>query len=141
MRLVDVYNRQNAIGELYQILKDRLKEPGTNISHTKMPTMEDHARFFHGNPYVGWYFIMVDGDILGSCYITYDDEIGIYIKPQCRSRGFAKTAVKMLMQKHKAPRYYANVNPLNENSARLFKSLGGTLIQHTYAMEDTNGNT
>lgn len=147
MRLVDVYKHNGAIDELYQILKDRLKEPGTNISHTRMPTLDEHSRFFWSKPYAGWYLIMgtrgVD-EIMGACYITKANELGIYLWPHYRGKGYATQAMLMLMAMHpplspipatRSGKYLARIHPNNKASQALFERLGFQCIEHTYGKE------
>lgn len=136
MKLVDVYSTTLGKAVLYAHLQARLLEPDTNISHTRMPTFEEHEIFFHSRPYAGWYFIEENqGDLRGVCYITHNNELGIYINRRHRGKGFAKRALQMLMEMHPAPKYLANINPQNDGSSALFNRMGFNLIQHTYALE------
>jgi RimJ/RimL family protein N-acetyltransferase len=138
VRLLDVYEIPAAgavMRLLYQYMQDRLNEPGTNISHTQMPTYEDHERFVESKPYAGWYFIESDALILvGVCYITRDNEVGIYINRDHRRQGWAPKALQELMKKHPAKQYLAHINPQNEASKIAFKRLGFGLLQETYSL-------
>ncbi len=139
MKLLSVYRHKDAIKILYDFMMIRMREPETNISHTKMPSMDAHKNFFyHGGPdgeppYRAWYFVVDDNDsIVGSTYITKPREIGIFILPQYRGKGYGKQAVRMLMDKWPG-RFIAHINPKNERSIKMFESLGFDFAQVSYA--------
>lgn len=138
MKLVNVYEKTLGPGILYEILAARLKEPGTNISHNQLPTFDQHCEFMASLPYKGWYFIeSQSGTLAGVCYITHQNELGIYILRNHRGKGVAGMALRLLMETHPADRYLANINPDNEASIALFKSLGFNILQHTYQRRGT----
>ncbi len=135
MKLSNVYDHPAHVAVLYAHLQERLREPGTNISHTKMPTIEEHKRFVESKPYAGWYFIESQpGQLAGVCYLTYQNEIGIHINRSDRRHGWAQKALKALMERHPREQYLANINPENEASKNLFKRLGFGLLQETYSL-------
>ena len=132
MRLVDVYSDTKAfIWHLYELLQERT--PEESISHRRIPSWSSHVEFVKSNPYHVWYVIEVDGYTVGATYLTKQREIGIFIFKAYQGQGYGKQAVKMLMEKHPGP-YLANVNPANEKSKKLWESLGGEVIQHTYRL-------
>lgn len=147
MKLLNVYEHPEAIQALYRIMAQRLKEPGTNISHTAMPSLEDHTRFFNSKPYAGWYLIMGTRgveEIMGACYITKANELGIYIWPHYRGKGHATQALQTLMAMHtpappitatRAGKYLARIHPNNKASQALFERLGFQCYEHTYGKD------
>ena len=118
---------------LYKLLEER--PSSANISHREMPTFDEHKRFVRNHPYHAWYLIMDKSDALGSIYLTRYDEIGIFLFKEYQGSGYAKRAIKMLMKLHQRERYFANVNPENKMSARMFERFGFTHIQNTYAFD------
>lgn len=135
MKLVNVYSMTLRVAILYEYLRDRLKEPGTNISHTKLPSFEDHKKFVESKPYAGWYFIESgQGLIVGVCYMTRQYELGVYICHNHRRQGWAAWALHQLMEMHPADQYLAHINPQNEASKIAFKRLGFGLLQETYSL-------
>lgn len=130
MRLVSVYDESFACGILYQLLAER--DPSINISHAALPTWEDHVGFVASRPYKAWYLIHEVGGFTGSIYLTFDNEIGIFMHPDFAGYGFGKRAVKALMKAHPSDSYLANINPSNETSISFFKGLGFELLQQTY---------
>lgn len=146
MRLVNVYPPKTGIWPfrfrafdpvhvlaLYDLLAERT--PEQSISHKWMPTYPQHVEFVRSEPYAAWYVAEQAGNIVGAVYLSRADEIGVSIFRSCQRRGYASCAVHLLMRMHPRQRYLANVNPLNEPSAALFRSLGFYLVQHTYAKE------
>jgi RimJ/RimL family protein N-acetyltransferase len=102
-----------------------------------MPTMRQHKKFVDSNPYRAWYFMEVERYhcIVGTCYLTKQNEIGVQIFKEDQGNGYGPQAIKLLMAKHGGRRYLANINPANERSAKMFKALGFNLISYTYARE------
>lgn len=133
MNLISIYTRPDRHELLWRLLSER--DPEVNISHRKMPSWDEHVAFVDSQPYEAWYFIPVDYDrvVVGACYLTKSDEIGIHIWRPYRSEGHAPKAVEALMKLHGERRYLANINPLNARSAAMFQKLGFELVQHTYA--------
>jgi len=136
-RLVSVYRDTRAPAYLYRVLQERLKEPGTNISHTSLPTMKRHLEFVASRPYRAWYLIErvrnVSPEIIGCCYLTKQSEFGIYINPGWRNLGFAHEALDILRDRHRG-RILAHVNPANEASRAFFEREGARLLQVTYEL-------
>ena len=63
---------------LYWILGQR--NPETNISHGKMPTFKKHEKFVASKPYKKWYVIKFLDERIGSIYLSYQNEIGLFFK-------------------------------------------------------------
>jgi RimJ/RimL family protein N-acetyltransferase len=143
--LIDVYGAHGSVkNTVLQVLYEHLakREPNTSISHTTMPTWDQHENFVRANPYARWFLIF---DItaggyrglypIGQVYLTRDDEIGLYMKAEYRKRGFATEAIKELMRFTKRPVYLANINPLNAPSIAFFEKLGFRHVQNTYRLD------
>ena len=130
IRLTNVYDDPQSCSILYELLKER--DEATNISHRSLPYPVDHINFFESRPYRHWYLVKSDEQVVGACYLTHKDEIGIFIFKAHQGKGYGRAAVRELMRENGGLRYKANINPQNERSANLFKSLGFKIIQHTY---------
>ncbi len=119
---------------LYALLSDR--DPIVNISHRKMPTMAEHARFVETWPsvYEAWYLILQSGKAIGSTYLTYAGEIGLFLFKEAQGKGIGAEALGLLKSLHRKTRYLANIAPGNEVSARFFERQGFKPIQHTYEL-------
>lgn len=133
MQLLPVHRRSDAARHLYALLSERT--PEQSISHRRMPTLAQHRAFVESHPYQYWALVEVDGEVVGAVYLTRQDEIGISIYKAHRGKGFGPNAVRMLMEYMGPRNYLANINPLNEASARMFKKLGFSICQHTYRLD------
>lgn len=133
LTLTSVYSRPDRAIILWELLKER--DASVNISHKQMPTWDEHVRFVESKPYEAWYFIQDGTRIVGSCYLSKRNEIGIQVFKAHQGKGYATASLQRLMKRHGTINYLANVNPANSRSAALFQKLGFNLVQHTYEME------
>lgn len=131
MKLRNVYETPGAVDVLWQLMCERT--PNQNISHRRMPSWAEHVEFVMRKPYVAWYlFDAEDGRTAGAVYITHQREIGIGVLLAHRGQGLARAAITELMDRHPGRHFLANINPANEPSIALFRSLGfGGPIQIT----------
>lgn len=102
-----------------------------------MPTYRQHIEHVKRAPYDAWYFIQVEA-YLGACvinvgntYITSANEIGIHVTPMFQRQGFARRAIRRLMELHPREYYLANIAPGNRESKQLFAELGYRPAQET----------
>ena len=115
---------------LYNLLEWR--DPNVNISHRKMPTYSQHIQFVLSKPYSKWYIIKFNNQKAGTIYLSKNNEIGIFLKPNMQGKGIGNIALRKLMQSNFRRRFLANISPMNINSQRFFKERGFKLIQYTY---------
>jgi RimJ/RimL family protein N-acetyltransferase len=132
MNLINVYDRQDRADILYRLLGER--DETINVTHTGMPCYGDHVRYVESRPYECWYFIEVDGQIVGACYVTKKSELGIFIFKQHQGSGYGPEALRNLMWRTGKRKYIANINPRNERSAYLFSRLGFVPSQVVYEL-------
>jgi len=130
INLISVYEIDQRHRILHQLLGERTM--AQSISHQGMPTWTEHCQFVDCQPYQVWCFIQDDEvGIVGSIYLTKDNEIGISIFIDYHRQGFARKAIRKLMGLHDGP-FYANVNPRNRASSEMFERIGFKHIQNTY---------
>ena len=53
-----------------------------NISHHKLPSLEDHRVFVLNHPYRNWSFVCCDKTTIGSIYTGFDNSVGISLFPE-----------------------------------------------------------
>ena len=128
---------------LYRLLCERTDAKNVNISHVTLPSYEDHQYFVRNHPFQAWYLIRVqtkDGslDSVGSIYLTKPpsasragSEIGIAVFKDRWRNGYARAALRGLMEIHGPGPYFANINPKNAASLALFFSEGFGFCQMT----------
>ncbi len=130
MNLTSIYERPDRALVLHQLLEER--EPEQNISHKAMPSWDEHVRFVESRPYQAWYFIEDDTVTAGACYLSKQDEIGVFVFKAHQGKNYGTWAIGALMLKHGRRRYLANVSPKNARSLELFRNLGFKQIQVTF---------
>lgn len=147
IHFTDIYRKDDnallpgAAEFLYELLIERPSE--ANISHSRTVRYVDHLVYVKSYPYRHW-FIVQDGKAwVGSLSAGYENSIGIAIKAEYRRKGFARKALEQFLKNYdplpsvlgRRPGYFvANIAPNNEASLKLFRGLGGILIQHTFRM-------
>ncbi len=131
MQLQNIYERPDRHDLLYRLLAERGEE--VNISHKEMPNLGQHVAFVESRPYKAWYFIC-DPEPVGACYLTHQNEIGVFVFAANQKKGYARAAVKVIIDRYGPGRYLANVSPRNKASRFLFQGLGFNMIQNTYEL-------
>lgn len=131
------------INFLYALLAERQNE--ANISHTDMPSRQEHRKFVMRHPYRSWYLIHNEvNKVIGSIYVTYHNEIGIALLNVAQGRGYGSAAIKALCAQEKplsgipgerSGTWLANIAPANHRSVKMFEKLGFEKISHTYAFK------
>jgi RimJ/RimL family protein N-acetyltransferase len=117
---------------LYDLLKER--NPQANISHKKMPSYAQHIKFVNSRPYTKWYIIEKGNEMVGSVYLSKQNEIGIFLKKKFQNQGIGNKILDLIIKKNPRKRYLANVNPKNEKSISFFKQNKFRLIQYTFEL-------
>jgi len=115
---------------LYDLLEERTSR--MNISHHKMPSWDDHIKFWDTCQYKEAYIITYYNRPRGMAYMTRKNEIGIFIKKEYKFQGIGTKALLMMLSKNKGKRILANVNPRNGDSIDFFEKMGFKHIQNTY---------
>jgi RimJ/RimL family protein N-acetyltransferase len=133
MKLQSIYDYPAMWTLPFQLLKER--EPHQNISHKEMPTWQQHCAFMRSRPHTAWYWFTSPVDFEAGCvYLSKQREIGVGVLKAHRGQGLGRQAVQELMRLHPGP-FLANINPMNQNSVGLFRSLGFNLLQETYSYD------
>jgi len=118
---------------LYAMLMDR--PDYANISHRGMPTFAEHCKFVLSEPYRFWWLIVdFDGKRLGTAYVTFPNEVGVFIESRFRGQGYGSAALDAI-ENHPcmgSTRLLANVAATNSRSADLFTGRDYKLLQRTF---------
>ena len=115
------------------MLKERKKH--INIFHQTLPTRKQSDLFNSKNPYKKDFVIMFNRRKVGRIYLSYNNEIGIFMKRMFTNKGYGKKVIALFINKTQESIYYANISPLNIISQKFFETLGFKLIQYTYKQE------
>ena len=121
----------------YNFLYDLLEERNSisNISHKKMPTFKNHLKFVSSKPYKKWYIIKMSTNSIGSIYLSYQNEIGFFLKKEYDDAKIANFIIKLFMKKNPLDEYFVNISPRNTKLIKFYKDLGFSLLQKTFKLE------
>jgi hypothetical protein len=64
---------KDQLDKLYLLLKNRRY----SISHNNLPSVKEHNEFVSKNPYIEWYILYKNKNLIGSVYLQSDNSIGI----------------------------------------------------------------
>ena len=122
----------------YQFLYDLLlqRNSDANISHKKMPTYEEHVKFVRSQPYSKWHIIEIDGERVGSIYLTNQNEIGIHLFKAYEDEQRYQNIIKKLISESTETRFFINISPRNELYINFAKKMGFNLKQYTYERDE-----
>ena len=140
VELVRVKRTDEHVRSLYKLLERRAH----GISHTAMPTLEQHREFVLAHPYRAWYFIMVEGAAVGAIYLLRSNNIGVSVVPG--AAGYVPDAVRQIILRHKplpairsvrSAGYIINVSPRNKELISVLGEMEAELLQLTYGIKPT----
>ena len=110
-----------------------------SISHKNLPTKKEHKEFVSNNPYVAWYLIYEDTNLLGSVYVNTDNSIGISLNhPKIEE---VLESIKYIKENHlplppiKSLRrgdFFINIASDDLNMIKILKKLNKQKIQLSY---------
>ena len=138
MQLEDIVPTTEQIKILYDQLKSRLH----NISHKKIPPLEDHELFVKNNPYRAWYIVKDNDCIIGNVYLQFDNSIGLNCQDDI-SEIQIKIILNLICSKvspleaKASVRYgnfFINVASSNKSLQRKLSSIGLEETQRTYIL-------
>ena len=134
LQLVDPSNNEHIEG-LYKLLKRRK----FNISNNEKTTFAEHKKFVLSNPYRVWFLIFNKNNLIGSCYISYQNSISIdldennydkyeYIISSLTKKFKPLKEVKSIRNSN----FYIRINPNNKDLENKLIKLGFILIEKTF---------
>ena len=117
---------------LYNLLNER--DPKTNISHQKMPTLKQHIKFINSKPYFKWYIIYLNSEKVGSIYMSKQNEVVIHVLKKFVFEKISSRALKTIIEKNPRKKLFINISPQNRKLQQFFSKKGFKLIQYTYRL-------
>ena len=108
-----------------------------NISHKKLPSYNNHVKFIKSKPYAKWLLIECREKILGSVYLSKNNEIAIWIKKDIKDykMKIRKKILEEVITKFTRKKYLTNINPRNKKIINFYKKNGFKLIHSTFQLE------
>ena len=112
-----------------------------NISHSKLPSYENHKKFVLSHPYKVWYLVFKKSKVVGNFYIKYDNSIGLnlliqnielveFIINYIRNEYKPEKAIPSLIP----PYFYFNISKNNVELDIIFKKLNINSFQVSYKL-------
>lgn len=126
------------VKQLYSQLKGRIH----NISHNKLPSFDEHAKFVEDNPYREWFIIKREDIDIGSLYVQFDNSIGLYCIEDI-SPSQLQELLKLLIDNIKpldpipsvrSGDLFLNIASSDVEMQRKLTSIGYVEIQRSYAL-------
>ena len=119
---------------LYQVLQER--DCITNFSSNNIPSYEQHVNFIKSNPYQKWYVIEENKMKVGTINLDKEDGIGTFILKEYQNKGYAVKALKEIIKLNPRKKFYANINPNNVNSIKLYTKCGFKHVYNHYELKN-----
>lgn len=120
---------------LYELLEAR-RHP---ISHSDMPSMEEHKCFIANNPYRAWYVVESSDMKIGSVYFGVDNSVGFHLLP-----AFEHFTLQVLVELEKCfsplpaqkskvcETFFFNISPENQIMTEALENLGYRITQVSF---------
>ena len=100
-----------------------------------MPSFRSHIKFVSSKPYKKWYVIKMSNNSIGSIYLSYQNEIGFFLKKEYDDVTISNSVIKSFMKKNPLNEYFVNISPKNTKLIKFYKNLGFSLLQKTFKLE------
>lgn len=132
-----VKGNYDQISTLYKLLEDRRH----NISHSKIPSFQNHKEFVLTHPYKVWYLVSQNSKTVGTFYIKYDNSIGLNLLIQ--NIELVEFIINYIRDKYKPepeipslipPYFYINISKNNLELEIILKKLNINSFQVSYKL-------
>ena len=127
----------NQVSDLYELLLDRKN----SISHTDIPSLNEHNKFVLSHPYLAWYLIYKSEKVVGSLYVHSDNSIGLNVSKSTKEDvfeiiSFIKATHKPLpsLKSVRRGEFFMNVSSDNGNLIKCLQQLGKKEIQRSFVV-------
>lgn len=120
-----------------------LKQREHVISHTELPTYEQHKKFVELNNYRAWYIVFFNNIAIGSFYISNENTVGINISHDGIEISLQRIIDYVLNNYQPLPeiksvrgsKFVINVAPTNVSLRSALRRQGKKIIQIIYSLE------
>ena len=125
----------DSIRFLYKLLQNRKY----SISHSEMPSFEEHKSFVANHPYHSWYLINLGRCRIGSIYFGFDNSVGLHMLSEFECYlskvliEFEKSFSPLPAVKSKVCKFFFfNIAPENQLMQKALEELGYQVTQVAY---------
>lgn len=126
---------KNQINDLFFLLKNK----NFNISHVEIPSKKEHSLFVENNPYIMWYLLYQNNNLLGSVYLQDDNSVGINLL-YCNTINVSEV-INFIKKNHKPKppiksvrreNFFINISSKNTTMIKIMQKLNKIEIQHSF---------
>jgi hypothetical protein len=125
------------IEKLYLLLKSRKY----SVSHNRLPSIKEHKKFVLKNPYLEWYILSRNENLLGSVYLQSDNSISINLN-QPNKNDLLEIIKQIKANHHPLPsiksfrrgEFFLNVASNNLTLIEILKKLNIKEIQRSFVI-------
>ena len=128
---------KDQLDKLYLLLKNRKH----SISHNNLPSIKEHNKFVSKNPYIEWYILYKNKNLIGSVYLQSDNSIGINLNNPKKSDfieiiNYIKTNHDPLppIKTLRRGEFFVNVSADNLTLIKFLKTLNKNEIQRSFVI-------
>ena len=124
---------------LYDLFIQRSSE--TKISATDNLSFEEHEKFVNNHPYRYWFLLKIKTRYVGTFYVTYENQLGIFLTEQFQD--LFEDVLKYIMRafdplpalpSYRASGFNLNVSANDKACLRKFDKLGISPYQFTFKL-------
>tara|TARA_Y100001968_G_C19410192_1_gene745849 strand:+ start:708 stop:1130 length:423 start_codon:yes stop_codon:yes gene_type:complete len=124
------------------ILFSLLNKRQYSISHSAPVSIDDHIQFVKNHPYRNWFLIYKENKAIGSCYLTYQNTLGINLVID--NVEFYKLSIEKItallsplepIPSLRNKKFTVNISPNNISLEKALIELGSKKIQITYLLK------
>ena len=125
------------ISDLYLLLKKRKNF----ISHNFFPNPNDHKKFVQEHPYLAWYLIYQNDELIGTVYIQSDNSVGLNITHSIEE--IVSEIINFIKKNHnplppiksvRRKEFFFIISPNNKKLITILNQLGKCEIQRSFAL-------
>lgn len=120
-------------------LFEQLRLRSHTISHNKMPTFSEHAKFVRRHPYRIWFLIKLGEAYIGNAYVQFDNSIGLSLlritqEDVPRILRAIQEEIQPLPEIKSVRKngFHINVAPSNTDLLQILKSMGLSESQRSF---------
>lgn len=137
LRFELINNNKDHIDLLFRLLHQRKH----TISHLSRVSYEDHKKFVENYPYLYWYFVIDNDEVIGTIYIHANNSVGINLN-KIQGNLVEEIFAFICANHHPVSEvssvipgyFYVNVSNSNTELKNVLKDLNLIKIQETYKL-------
>jgi hypothetical protein len=136
IKFEQIFSNSKQVDVLFRLLNER----NHAISHTREVKFDEHKRFVETHPYRIWFLVKLNGEFIGSFYLTTENTLGINVAEKRINEvvsaiiDFVKINYEPLaaISSVRSGRFAISVPPSSKKLIECLNDMGSELAQLTY---------